>query len=136
MFVHTLNYVIIFSRQEIDLWIAEIDGIKFRNKRNNTVKQTLPFKEGWMISLRAISLLVDDLFQLDGISFVLTRRLNQDPLEVSYFLFSNNEEGFKLRSTSVYCLYVKYNRTCSYIYSLHVYYAILCVAVHVLGLLN
>ena len=60
-----------------------------------------------MISLRAISLLVDDLFQLDGISFVLTRRLNQDPLEVSYFLFSNNEEGFKLRSTSVYCLYVQ-----------------------------
>lgn len=47
------------------------------------MKNTLPFKEGWIISFRAISSLISELFnEYEEVTFVLTRRLNQDPVEV------------------------------------------------------
>lgn len=49
----------------------------------------MPFKEGWLITLRAVSMLIEDFFEQDEISFVLTRRLNQDAVEVSNFRLFN-----------------------------------------------
>lgn len=63
--------------------MERIAEIKFRGKQGR-LKATLPFKEGWLITLTAASMLLTDLLSLDEISFVLTRRLNQDPVEVSY----------------------------------------------------
>ncbi|MEL7308023.1 MAG: hypothetical protein AAGK05_09200, partial [Pseudomonadota bacterium] len=67
-----------------DSWISIIDGIKFKNRKTSKIKEMVPFKTGWIITLKAIRLLLSELFEIDGISFVLTRRLNQDPVEVSY----------------------------------------------------
>lgn len=33
--------------------------------------------------MRSVSEIIKELFALDGVWFVLTRRLNQDPIEVS-----------------------------------------------------
>ena len=75
--------VSLLSLQDIKRWFEEIKAINFKNKRTGIVKRTLPFKEGWLITLMAVQSLINELFELEGISFVLTRRLNQDPLEVS-----------------------------------------------------
>ena len=73
--------------QDIDRWVDYISELQFRNKRTGVVKRMLPFKLGWLTTLKAVKLLVSDLLSLDGITFVLTRRLNQDAIEVSIRLF-------------------------------------------------
>ena len=73
--------------QELLQWERRISGLKFRNLRTNVVKRTLPFKEGWLISIRAVTELIGELFDSnENLSFILMRRLNQDPLEVSQYL--------------------------------------------------
>ena len=69
----------------VDHWEERISMIKFRNYHNNRLKITLPFKQGWLISLNAIKSLIDELFEAEeSVNFVLTRRLNHDPVEVRY----------------------------------------------------
>lgn len=84
---HALNihvYLLVyFDFQDIDRWINFISELQFRNKHTGVIKRSLPFKQGWLTTLKAICLLITDLLDLDGINFVLTRRLNQDAIEVS-----------------------------------------------------
>ena len=74
--------------QNILQWEDRISKIKFRNVRTKKLKSTLPFKEGWLVTLRALSMMLSELLQIQDISFVLTRRLNQDPVEVIMFFFT------------------------------------------------
>ena len=58
-----------------------ISSWKFKNKKTGKMKETLPFKEGLQMSLRAIRSLCCDLLHNDKFNFVLTSRFNQDIVE-------------------------------------------------------
>ena len=80
---HDYEEFILSMLQDLLIWESRIAELKFRNVRTKVVKRTLPFKEGWLISIKAVILFISEFFtNNDEISFVLTRRLNQDPLEV------------------------------------------------------
>ena len=72
--------------QALVAWEGRLSDIKFRSLKTRRLKKTQPFKEGWILTIRAVSALVSDLFMDEDISFVLTRRLNQDPVEVTIIL--------------------------------------------------
>lgn len=81
--IYCAYYKCIYPFQDISGWMSIISSLQFRNNKTKKIKSTLPFKKGWLITLRAVSMLIDEFFQRDDISFVLTRRLNQDAVEVS-----------------------------------------------------
>lgn len=49
------NLIILFAFQMFAQWEKRIFKIKFRNNRNNRLKTTLPFKDGWSVTLNAIT---------------------------------------------------------------------------------
>ena len=79
--------------QDVDKWIEFVSSIKFKSRRTSRMKATQPFKEGWLMTLKAVSILLSNLLARDGIAFVLTRRLNQDPIEVSYITTTTKSCG-------------------------------------------
>lgn len=84
-----LRQIWVEQRAKVEEWIQKIAAISFvpiRGKRSAC--RMLPFKKGWLISLRAIVLLIDECFSHEEIFFVRTRRFNQDILEVRYCYFT------------------------------------------------
>ena len=77
--VHDVSHLTLQTLLE---WAKRIESIEFKNRRTGNTKRTLPFKEGWIITLRSLSLMIIDLLSREETLFILTRRLNQDPLEV------------------------------------------------------
>lgn len=69
------------QKSSLDRWFLFVQSISFKGARQS--KRTLPFKEGWLISLAAVKCLLSDVLEEDEVSFVLTRRINQDAVEVS-----------------------------------------------------
>lgn len=66
--------------QELDKSIEWIGSWTFNNGK--VIKKSMPFQKGLIITLKGVKQVIIQCFQLD-FKFLCTRRLNQDPLEVS-----------------------------------------------------
>lgn len=58
-----------------------ISSLKVINDENIDVTKQQPFLRGWLITISAVECLWEDLKNMDGVEFLATRRLNQDPIE-------------------------------------------------------
>jgi hypothetical protein len=58
-----------------------IEGWKFKSRTTGLVKDNLPFKQGLMMTINALSAVCRDLIEKQGFQFVMTSRFNQDVVE-------------------------------------------------------
>jgi hypothetical protein len=58
-----------------------IEGWKFKSRKTGLVKDNLPFKQGLMMTINALSAVCRDLIEKQGFQFVMTSRFNQDVVE-------------------------------------------------------
>lgn len=72
------------QQRQLHDWELYIKGLTFfPSHGRRVVKQSLPFKEGWLVTLHSVRRLISDCFMMNDIFFIKTRRLNQDVIEVS-----------------------------------------------------
>jgi hypothetical protein len=67
--------------ETLDKYLTWIGSWKFQNPQTNAIKESIPFKEGLLCSIRSIKLMTLDLLQIHQYRYVLTSRLNHDVLE-------------------------------------------------------
>jgi hypothetical protein len=65
----------------LDDAVAWIGSWRFRHVSKQTVKQSLPFQQGLVLTIRAVGLLVKDLLHNRNFKYVFTSRFNQDIVE-------------------------------------------------------
>ncbi len=82
----------------IDSSIAWIESLKVFDQENNNVTQRFRCLDGMILALASIRAITIDMCTNHGFDFVLTRRLNQDPLE-NLFGIIRQRGGFNMNPT-------------------------------------
>jgi hypothetical protein len=67
--------------QELENAKMWIEGWKFKSRKSGAVKDTLPFKQGLLLTVNALVAVCRELIFKQGFQFILTSRFNQDVVE-------------------------------------------------------
>ena len=71
---------------ELSAFEEWINSWKFFIVKKNKVKNSLPFREGWLLSIASIKCILIELFNQQNVESVFLRRFCQDPLENTFSL--------------------------------------------------
>ena len=67
--------------EAIDTLEETIESLRFRTPKGNAISVLLPCQQGFLISIRSLKALYEDLKIRNSVTYILTSRLNQDSLE-------------------------------------------------------
>lgn len=90
---HTFNANNIEEIQEIDAFKTWIEKWTFINNEGK-IKESLPFKKCFLITLASLAALLRELLTKDGHQSLCSRRINQDSLENTFSEIRQDRGGF------------------------------------------
>ncbi len=81
------------QQQFLDDSIKYIRGLKVMNKEGKVINNHFRWMDGMVMAITSLKMLCFDMCENQGFDFLLSRRLNQDPLE-NYFSIIRQRNGF------------------------------------------
>ena len=90
---------------ELDYFILWLQQLHFRDAISNQSRYSLPFRDGWILTLTSMKCIISDIFaSLPSINFICTRRFNQDCLENTFSIL-RGKCGFNHFPTYTHALF-------------------------------